>query len=186
MTTEINNINEYKSYLDKVVFTSKGGFITETSKLVSLMLPLEDRIQAVEALTEAYFAHRGEMPTKIKMQDRRGRFVEALDLLADHLMYEFLEGDARPDKITLEERPVLTPNQIKRRVQDRGEISVDFNAALKSQASDGKNYRRPNRRVRSPYENHKVEEQALEKAKENNEAYRDAINPSKIRRLKVV
>lgn len=185
MTTEITNYNEYKSYLDKVVFTSKGGFITETTFLVSLMLPLDDRKQAVELLTETYFAHMGVMPTHIKMQDRRRRHIDALDLLAEHLLYEALEGDTRPDKITLEETPVLTSNQIKRRIQERGEISVDFNAALKSQASDGKNYRRPNRRVRSPYENHKVEEQALEKAKETNESYRDAINPSKIRRLKV-
>ncbi|WP_431819236.1 hypothetical protein LWL40_27720 (plasmid) [Bacillus thuringiensis] len=186
MTTEITDINEYKSHLDTVIFTSKGGFIVETSRLVALMLPIEDRKQAVEVLTEKYFEEMGEMPTKIKMQDRRGRHIEALDLLADHLLYEALEGDNRADKITLEERPVLTPNQVRRRIQERGEISVDFTAALKSQASDGKNYRRPNRRVRSSYENHKVEEQALEKAKENNESYRDAVNPSKIRRLKVV
>ncbi|PKJ52651.1 hypothetical protein [Bacillus sp. SN10] len=184
-TTIVTNLNEYKQYLERIVFTSKSGFSKETLYLVSIMLPIAERIEAVEFLTEKYFTEMGEMPTKVKMKDRRGRYIEALDLLSEHLLYEALEGDSRPDKITLEERPVLTSNQIKTRITDRGEISVDIGLACKTYGSDGRNHRNPTKRNRTPYENMKVEQQALEKAKQVNEGYRDATNPSKIRRLRV-
>lgn len=184
-TAKVTNLNEYKKHLEGIIFTSKSGFAHETLFLVSKLLPIDERIEAVEFLTEKYFAEMGEMPTKVKMKDRRGRYIEALDLLAEHLLYEALEGDSRPDKITLEERPVLTSNQIKTRITDRGEISVDIGLACKTYGSDGRNHRNPTKRNRTPYENMKVEQQSLEKAKQVNEGYRDATNPSKIRRLRV-
>lgn len=188
-TTEekkIINAKEYKEQF-KTVFTGdfKGLFAEEVKRLVGLMLPIPDRMEAVEFLTERFFEDVGRMPTDITVTDSKNMRVNALDYLSSHILYESLEGDKRPDKITLEEFPVVTESQTKRRRIKRGEISVDVAKACTSIGSDGRDYREPTRRMRKPYENDKVEQQAAEKARKNNVVYMNASSPSKITRTKI-
>jgi hypothetical protein len=184
-----NQIINFKGYKEQfiTVFTGdyKKLFAEETEKLVKLMLPLPERMEAVEFLTERFFEDVGRMPTDVYATDSNNKRINALDLLSSHILYESLEGDARPDKITLEEFPVVTESQTKRRRIKRGEISVDVTKACASIANDGRNYREPTRRVRKPYENDKVEQLAAEKMREADATYKAATSPSKITKGRV-
>ncbi|MFB5568648.1 hypothetical protein ACE41F_26805 [Bacillus cereus] len=182
---KIINLKEYKEQFN-TVFTGdfKRLFAEEAKKLVGLMLPVYDRMEAIEFLTERFFEDVGRMPTDITVSDSSNKKINALDYLSSHILYESLEGDTRADKITLEEFPVVTESQTKRRRRERGEISVDVSKACVSIGSDGRNYREPTRRVRKPYEHDKVEKQAADKMRETDAQYKAATSPSKITRKK--
>lgn len=186
MENKITNIEEYKiNFTTIFVGDFKSAFIEEVTKLIALMLPIEDRKQAVEFLIDRYIIDTGKRPDDIRM--RVGKKTEsALDVLASHLLYEALEGDTRPDKMTIEDVPVMTENQHKKRVMKRGEITVDVTAACRTIGSDNKNYRKPTRRILKPYEIDMVNKRKDERLKETDPKYRELTRPSTITRDQVV
>lgn len=147
---------------------SKALFEQEVDRLIELHFSIEDRKLAVGFLTERYYEDTGKTPNSYQ-----------LDRLATHLLYECLEGDSRRDKITLEEYPILTTTQEKRRRQSRGETPVDFNV-VSYIGSDGANHYKPTRRPRRPYEHDYVEKQAQKNVKEANKTYKDATTAGKV------
>lgn len=183
---KINSVEEYKiNFTTIFVGDFKSAFIEEVTKLIALMLPIEDRKQAVEFLIDRYIIDTGKRPDDIRM--RVGKKTEsALDVLASHLLYEALEGDTRPDKMSIEDIPVMTENQHKKRVMKRGEITVDVNAACRTIGSDNKNYRKPTRRTLKPYEIDMVNKRKDERLKETDPKYRELTRPSTITRDQVV
>jgi hypothetical protein len=163
------DINEYLQSFT-TIFTAdyKAAFEREVQRLISLHLEVEDRKKAVEFLCDTYINETGKRPVP-----------KQLDELASHLLFEALEGDERPDKMTLEDYPVVTAAQKKRRIINRGENVTD-GAAFTSIGNDGKRYGAPTKRPRRRYENDYVEKQAQEKAKRLNVDYKRASSPSKI------
>jgi hypothetical protein len=186
MGTKITNIEEYKiNFTRMFVGDYKAVLIEEAKKLVELMLPIADRMAAVEFLTEQYVKQTSKMPNKVRIRNDKNKMIDVCEYLADHILYEALEGDARVDKMTLEEFPVMTENQQKRRMLSRGEIPIDLNMACRTYGSDGNNYRKQGRRQLKPYEQERLTKAQDESLANRNEAYRKATNPSKITRKKV-
>lgn len=158
-------INDYINSFD-TIFTGdyKVLFEKEVDRLIELHFEVKDRKRAVEFLTDRYIEETGKRP-----------LGSQLERLASHLLYESLEGDTRRDKMTIEEYPITTDQQIKRRRLSRGETPTDMQA-LNKVASDGKEYGKPTRRYRRPYENWHMEKQAHEKARATNAQYRQDTN----------
>lgn len=162
----------FSEYVDQfiTVFTGdyKSAFEKEVTKLIELHFELQDRKQAVEFLCETYVTETGKRPVGSQ-----------LDALASHLLYEALEGDARTDKMKLEEYPVVTAAQTKRRLLSRGESATD-DAAFGTISNDGRKHGLGTKRTRRQYEHDQVEKQAQDKAKRLNADYKRASSPSAI------
>lgn len=183
---EITTFEEYKrQFVTVFVGDYKSLFAKEAHKLIGLMLPVTDRMEAIEFLIEQFIKDTGKRPDHIMTRDSANKSISVLDLLASHILYEALEGDPRPDKMTLEEFPVVTATQTKRRLQKRGEVSCDIDAACKTIGTDNRNYRKPARRKLKPYEIDKREKAINENAKANDPIYKAATQSSKITRSAV-
>jgi hypothetical protein len=118
---------------EKYVFTGdyKAKLIKEVDKLVGdRITDREERMQAIDELLECYVSQTGERPDGYQ-----------LDRLGSLILYEDLEGDTRPDKMTIEEAPIMTGSQIGRRHRD--EVSDTAFAFI---GNDGTNHREPTRR----------------------------------------
>jgi hypothetical protein len=147
-----------------------GAFEKEVTKLIDIHLEdVEQRKAAVAFLCEDYINTVGKVPEN-----------EQLDRLASHLLWEHLEGDTRPDKVTLTDYPILTPAQSVRRMKARGEFFTDFVDTASTIGSDGKNHRTPTRRTRRGYENYNVDKQAQERNKKMKAQYKRDTSPSGI------
>lgn len=90
----------------------------------------QERINRINHLIESYVEQTGERPD--------GR---ELDRLSSHILHEELEGDPRPDKMTLVDEPIMTEAQRGRRIKN--EVSEKSFAFI---GNDGKNHREPIRR----------------------------------------
>lgn len=103
-------------------------------------IPIEQRKEIVEMLTDAYVEQTGERPDSA-----------ALYALGDILLYDYMEGDRRQNKTQLEEYPILTDNQYEARTKgkrpgnQRGIIEVSIEAAANI-GTDGVNHSLPIRR----------------------------------------
>ena len=146
----------------------KELFTQEVDKLIKIHFELEDRKLAIEFLTERYISDTGKRPV-----------CAELERLATHMLYESLEGDTRRDKMTLEEYPIITPAQVKRRKINRGETSADF-SSNNFIGSDGKQHGKPVKRYRRRYENEYVDKLAHDKARQENTQYKVDTSPSSI------
>lgn len=95
----------------------KAAFVEEVDRLLDLEMPIEERLRAVEALTDAYMDQVHESPDSVQLS-RLASFI-----LRDEMR------DGHPDKMRREPYPVLTLRQSKRR-QDRermvGERTADL------------------------------------------------------------
>jgi hypothetical protein len=132
-------------------------------------LPRELRLVKIEQLTEDYFAKTGEMPD-----------ARALQRLEDLCIYEELT-DSHPDKMTLEEYPIMSDYQLARRQHGMHRkkakeddmpvrMEVPFSWAA-NYGADGKNYSYPYRRERDDYENEWVNEVSKSRNEERNDKY---------------
>lgn len=128
-------------------------------------LPREVRLVKIEQLTEDYFAKTGEVPDG-----------KALERLADLCLYEELT-DSRPDKMTLEEYPIMSEIQESRRKEGKHRkkeantrIEVPLGIA-ENVGVDRRNYNRPTRRDRSNRENQFVDKEAKIRNKERKKVY---------------
>jgi hypothetical protein len=136
-------------------------------------LPRELRLAKIEKLTEEYFAKTGEMPD-----------TKALQRLEDLCIYEELT-DSHPDKMTLEEYPIMSDYQLARRQHGmhrkkpkEDDLPVRMEVPLSWAANygaDGKNYSYPYRRERDDYENEWVNEMSRSRNEERNRNYKDFV-----------
>lgn len=93
----------------------KERFIDEVN-IISATAPsytIEERKSIINDLIEEYIEDTGKRP------DSR-----QIDRLSSALLYEFLQGDTRPNKAKLESAPILTFSQVKHR-QNR-EVTGDM------------------------------------------------------------
>lgn len=139
----------------------KQLFEQEVEKLSYNRIPdRAERMRLIDELIEEYIEDTGERPD--------GRQLERL---ASAILYEDLQGDTRPDKVTLEERPILTFSQIKRRhgAEASGEV-------LEIIGSDGRNHARIKRRRLTISEEIKREELAAKQIKR----FKESRKPGKV------
>lgn len=122
-----------------------------------------ERIRLIDELIEEYIEDTGERPDPRQLKH-----------LASAILYEELQGDTRPDKVTLEERPILTYPQIKRR--HGNEASSE---ALEIIGSDGRNHSRNKRRKLTIGEEILREELAAQHPK--NKRFLEARKPGKVK-----
>lgn len=130
-------------------------------------LPRELRLVKIGQLTEEYFAKTKEMPDD-----------KALERLADLCLYEELTDD-RPDKMTLEEYPIMSDEQEARRKEGKHRkkdantrIEVPLGIA-ENVGVDGRDYNRPTRRDRSNREKTFVDKEAKARNKERRKKYEE-------------
>lgn len=105
--------------------------------------PIEARISLIDALIDRYITHTGERPDG-----------KILYRLGNVLLYDYLEGDSRKDKMQREEYPILTKAQYKRRVMGihnrvNNEGDINHEVPLKHANNiglDGANHALPIRR----------------------------------------
>jgi hypothetical protein len=155
-------MSDYKTELHKEI--SRLQRATKNGKL-----PRELRLVKIGQLTEDYFAKTGEMPD-----------AKTLQRLEDLCIYEEL-SDSRPDKMTLEEYPIMSDYQLARRQHGmhrkkakeedlpvRMEVPLSWAA---NYGNDGKNYSYPYRRERDDHENEWMNEMTRSRNKERNEKY---------------
>lgn len=81
----------------------KKCFMEEVDRLLDMEMPVEQRIQAVQAITDAYFDQVREEPDSAQLS-RLASFILRDDM-----------RDSHPDKMTRQQYPVLTVRQSKRR-----------------------------------------------------------------------
>lgn len=119
--------------------------LAQADKKTGLPSLASDRCASVDVLCESYYAQLGKMPDS-----------NVLERLASLILFDELT-DTHPDKMTLEEYPILSETQREERVKD--EIATDFSeeedntngshSRLNTHlASDGRSYRNPIRRTR--------------------------------------
>lgn len=119
-----------------ILFTGdyKVQFSEEVTALIEKHIDdIDARKYAVWQLIEAYIDQTGQRPVPSE-----------LDRLSSHLLYESLEGDPRPDKITEEDYPILTVAQFNRRYNKEARSE-----ALNTIGTDGVNHRPPTRRKKT-------------------------------------
>lgn len=122
----------------------------------------QKRLLLIDNLIEEYIEDTGMIPD--------GRQLERL---ASAILYEDLQGDTRPDKVALEEYPILTYSQIKRRHGNEASSEV-----LEVIGSDGRNHSRSRQRKLTISEEIQREEDAAKHPK--NKAFREARRPGKV------
>jgi hypothetical protein len=120
----------------EIVFTGdhKKEFVEQVDKLIDEHI--EDRavrVRKIDDLIESYVEQTGKRPVSAQ-----------LERLGSYILFEELEGDTRPDKMTLESEPIMTEAQTKRRY--KGEVSDEAFAFI---GNDGKNHREPTRRPKT-------------------------------------
>lgn len=130
-------------------------------------MPRAVRLVKLEQLAEEYYAKAGEMPDAV-----------ALERMADLALYEELTDD-RPDKMTLEEYPIMSDEQEARRKEgkhrkksDNPRIEVPLGIA-ENIGVDGRDYNPPMRRERSIRENAFVDKEAKARNKERRKRYEE-------------
>lgn len=128
-------------------------------------LPREVRLVKIEQLTEDYYAKTGKLPDD-----------KALERLADLCLYEELTDD-RPDKMTIEEYPIMSDTQLARRQEGKHRkkeanyrIEVPLGIA-ENIGVDGINYNAPTRRDRSNREHEFINKEAKSRNKERKKNY---------------
>jgi hypothetical protein len=159
-------MEDYKSELHK-----KINALQSATKKGEIQREL--RLVMIEQLTEEYFAKTGELPD-----------AKALQRLEDLCIYEELT-DSRPDKMTLEEYPIMSDYQLARRQHGmhrkkakEDDLPVRMEVPLSWAANygaDGKNYSYPYRRERDDYENEWVNEMSRSRNEERNRKYKDFV-----------
>lgn len=108
------------------------------------LIPINDVIQDIRKRTKAGALGRKERMDEIAaLIDRYelspGKDAETIDRLTNLVLYEELT-DPRPDKMTLEEYPIMSETQREERVKD--EVASKLAEEV---ATDGRNYRVPSR-----------------------------------------
>lgn len=126
-------------------------------------IPRAERMRLIGALIDEYVASTGERPDGAE-----------LDRLADAMLHEELT-DRHPDKVTREEYPIMSEQQLARRQN----ASAPLHAAH-YEATDGRNYRVPTRRKRSTYENMFVDKVAKIRNKERKRQYAKDTRASEV------
>ncbi|MDP5273211.1 hypothetical protein [Chengkuizengella axinellae] len=135
----------------------KAEFEQEVNELIARdIVDRNERMKAVEAITDAYIDSIGEPPDSVQ-----------LERLADYILKEELT-DPDPDKITNTEYPFMSEWQMetreKREIPNKG---IEYEAS-----ADGRDYGIPKRRKRTEYENRFVDKKAIASNKERQERYR--------------
>lgn len=128
-------------------------------------IPREVRIAQIAELLES----SDEMPDDT-----------ALKAMADLILYEEL-SDNHPDKMSLEEYPIMSDYQLARRQSGlhrkkpkAGDLPVRMEVPLswaENYGNDGKNYSYPTKRKRDDYENEWVNDKAASRNRERREKY---------------
>ncbi|WP_449600319.1 hypothetical protein [Paenibacillus sp. Marseille-Q9583] len=121
-----------------------------------------ERMAAVNALTDAYFDSVDKHPDAAE-----------LERLTDYILREEL-SDRHPDKVTRDEYPFFSVWQLELR-RDR---ETSLNAA-EHVGTDGKDYRIPAKRQRTPYERWRVDAGAKIRNVARAAQYKRDITPSK-------
>ncbi|WP_303984523.1 hypothetical protein [Niallia circulans] len=116
------------------------------------------RIVEIDKLTEDYFSKVGEKPDST-----------ALERMANLLLYEDLTN-SHPDKMAREEYPIMSESQREERLKTEASEKL-----AEEYGDDGRNYRIPNRRKRSPYESKFVDKVAKARNKEWRDCYKDFV-----------
>lgn len=130
-------------------------------------LPRGLRLVKIEQLTEGYYAKTGKMPDE-----------KALERLANLCLFEELT-DPNPDKMTLEEYPIMSDEQEARRKEGKHRkkqanprIEVPLGIA-DNVGIDGRNYNRPIKRERSSREHLFVDKETKSRNKMRKQKYVD-------------
>lgn len=166
-------INDAAGYIRtfKTTFTGdyKELFEKEVTRLIEIHLDdIRQRIEAVAFLVESYILDTGDRPD-----------AEQLDRLASHLLYEDLEGDTHPDKVTNTEYPIFTQAQLSRREKSRGEYPVDINK-LVARGSDGKDYTPTSMRKRRKGELMAMERESFKRNRARKAQYKKDTSPGSV------
>lgn len=125
--------DDYKTQLDELI---KDNTANLRSK------PLDTRIKAIETLIDAYIEQTEYVPSST-----------ALYNLSSIILYDYMEGDTRPDKITLEEYPIMTQRQYdfrtraKRSGGEKGRMEIPLEVASYV-GTDGNSHTLPIRRYK--------------------------------------
>lgn len=122
-----------------------------------------ERMAAVQTLTDRYMTAHGKAPDEAQ-----------LERLANYILREELT-DTRPDKVTLEEYPIMSERQLERRRAQEVPLKV-----AEEYGADGRNYRVPKRRKRSTREMIFVDRHAKIRNKERAAAYRRDTAPGPV------
>lgn len=122
------------------------------------------RAKEIKSLTDAYVEAVGERPEP-----------KQLERLADLLLYEELH-DTHPDKMTLEEYPIMSETQLSRR--HSGEVSMKV---AEEYGVDRRNYKPPVRRKRTRKETWQIDRDAKARNEERRKVYREFTRVQAIR-----
>jgi hypothetical protein len=144
-----NHKAEFEAAVNRIAFEDIEQDVAEREKALSVLVVSKEekqrineeiiadqvaaRTKKIDTLIEDYVAQTGKVPN--------GRQLERL---ASAILYEELNGDNRPDKMTLRDTPIMTNAQVIRR--HNNEASED---ALASVGSDRRNYRKPVPRMKT-------------------------------------
>lgn len=163
--------------MNKAQFNDKINELWTKTK--SGQLPRKQRFIEIERLIDNYIMWNGKRPD-----------AQALDRLATLCLYEEVT-DSRPDKMTLEEYPVLSDNQYERRTEGKhvkrhdnngnimpNKTEIPLNAAY-DRGMDGRDYRTPKKRKLSTDEAIKSDEKRS-RNKERQRRYKYFIKPGKV------
>ncbi|MEV2320435.1 hypothetical protein ABNC55_20910 [Paenibacillus larvae] len=144
---------------DKIAFNE-----AVTELITENITDRQERIKAVEALTDAYIDSIGQAPDSVQ-----------LERLADYILAEELT-DMHPDKMTREEYPFFSSWQLQRR---RNKESSSGEAA--TVGVDGREHRKMTRRKRRRAEDNYVDRSAKIRNKERRERYRNERRPGEVK-----
>lgn len=145
----------------------KSAFSAAVSELIATNranpIPRHERMRIIGALTDEYVTSTGERPDAAE-----------LERLADAVLYEELT-DMSVWKAKHAEYPFFSEVQKERRTS-----KDDREEAASLEASDGKCYRKPTRRRRSPRENAFMDRTVKSRNKARRETYRRNTRPGEI------
>ncbi|MED4828162.1 hypothetical protein [Bacillus atrophaeus] len=133
-------------------------------------LARQERMEEITALSDAYFDSTGEHPEPV-----------ALERMANLVLFEEL-SDSHPDKVTREENPIMSDEQVARRKEGKHRkksnnprIEVPLSIG-QNVGSDGRNHSYPTKRQRSERESAFVDKAAMARNKGRRRQYRKFIN----------
>ncbi|MEC0370029.1 hypothetical protein [Paenibacillus chibensis] len=142
----------------------KAEFITQVDELIAANIEdRTERMAAVKALTDRYIDAHGTTPDAAQ-----------LERLTDYILREELT-DSRPDKMTLEEYPIMSERQEERRRDN--EYSLDL---AESYDLDGVNRAKPERRHRTAREHRFVDKLAQTKNRRRKAQYKRDTSPGPV------
>lgn len=137
-----------KSSADLLVVDLSEDFVVKFEEHVEevfgmlIEMPLEERRDTVDALIELYITNTKENPSE-----------DAVSRLTHALLWDYMEGDRRPDKMTLTDEPIMTDSQYNlrtrgtsRKASAGGQSIHEVGLDPTYLASDGRDYRIPVRR----------------------------------------